>query len=318
MGVEETEIAEIWFTGGIGNLAKNEPIIDREDRARHCPCGSCCQMLYDLRPKSGAEMPVHILPLNDGSLPLEKDPGSAQTNYHSRAVKTRNLSYLFPQALLWLKDQSQSIRAGYTWLDTAEMPEVIPEVGAKMTDLTVMENAAGRNSDAMMQQVNRHILDAVKTELNLPYTAKPEFIRIAIVRSDAGEYYMARRVRDGSNPATPNAVHVAMSLMPRNQAATDLYVMDINVKNRDRLLADPQRPSPAILLEGQEREVLKKFSKGRAVNGPQVHRFILNDPEQFQRARDVIDSDLQALMPEKYANPKSHGLEGASHLQRFG
>jgi hypothetical protein len=260
---------------------------------------------------------VHVLPLNDGSRRLLPSlPGGVMRRY-ADAPMSLPVSELLPETEIRVRGVGETIRKGYAWLREKDDPQTLLQTAESgpVVYLQNMEQVLGRDSVAMKQAINRYVMEAAKAEYHLEDAPPPEHMTFVLVRTQAGSYHLAKKIKDGYHPATPEAVHEALSAMPRNSKATDVYLADIDLQRQDAICEALAQGKPAVVTmpNGDDRQTIRKFGDRSLSDGPMVHQIVLNDPGQlhakqesyqFDPARDIISRSLTQLLPQSYCNPK--------------
>ena len=331
------KIKELYFMGGKGNYDIAEPMITPEGTVIP-PCGSCLDVIQRFASHFGGETVIHMLPLNEGDLHLKagilhdtRPPSELEGN----EVFSRTIKELFPLQALVLDDSNNTrkpiIKTGYQAVMDHSAHLAVQDARSRRTqelqELTHLSelDKDGVDVTARMQVVNKVLMEQARSYYQqFRDDQKPEEMTIAIVRSDDGQYYIGKHVKNSTLQATIDAEQKAINDMYNNnpnERFTDIFV--VHFSNKQLEVLNKAKDDSGITIEmpsGANREFLKKAAAQRILqqtkgfmgtdfgqaNGG-VHVFLPNDPnkEDFDPKRHVISLTMKELIAHPYKAPKT-------------
>lgn len=321
----DLEITELWFMGGNGDVSNKMDILPDQLGVRNSPCGSCLDVIYNHRLTNGVQTQVHMLPLNNGEWELIEDSRVEQADLKDNQIMTRTIEELFPHVTVLLEDRGgklkQDIAAGMDFLKDQTSLNAIEHAynSGEITHLREMEEA-GATPKELEEEVNKVLLDTMKSEYH--HDSRKAILKgsIAIVRNDQGEYFLGSDFNDGEVLSTPSGIFNAIQNTRRN-GVTDVFVMQLDFRESQKK-NDPHPDSDVSVRmpDGETRMRIKKSQpkqqwQNRVVkdfegnessreNGPNVHVFLPNNRDDFDPEKHVISKTAAELLPYAFNSPK--------------
>jgi cytidine deaminase len=328
----DMEITDLWFMGGKGDLEQAIEIMPSDYGRLNTPCGSCLDVIWNNRlgRMNGAmntQTQVHMLPLNQGGIPLKPDNGCHISEREPDQVMTRSIRQLLPFVRCVMPDVDgevkRSVRAGWELINE---PLTMHAVGRALQSdaLLHLNQMKDASKDELLREVNNVMVDALH-DLCVKSQVPLKSARVAVVRLDGGEYYMGVSLENGyttaMQPAESDAIQSALRAHPTSHAITDMFVMGVDFeKMPERIQHWEEHPRMDVhddTIDGAARDRLSKAGPrgtqvmedvlGRRVDkktGASVHVILLNDKESFHPDTHMVTRSVQQLLPYRFISPK--------------
>ena len=330
---KDFQIAELWFMGGMGNFSRHVGILPGQVGRRNSPCGSCLDVInkFKLHVPQGAlasKTLVHMLPLNDGSWRIIKDDGRDPTTLDENQVLTRDIASLLPHVTYSLPDTDGSakklLQGGWALLrDKEAMAAIATASGDKAFHLDELETMRNQPADVILKAINAKMVDTISTVATR--SSQPiKSIKVAVVRNEDGHYFMGIALNNGQvlsmeHPES-QAIVDSKKFYP-DKAITDIFIMGVDLekdtKQEKSWEKSPEAPIKVEMPDGYARDRISKGgpNSGRDVldilgnsinrqNGANVHVLLVNNKQDFDPNKHMVQMSLRELMPYRFSSPK--------------